>query len=194
MSLTARVLDCRAFIANLTAWTANPEVAKQFTQARFRDGREYLDQRPKNALQLPANLSFPYNGTHEDGPIFMAQVMEEKWDMFLHGNRLYVARSWTSKLVIVATCHFLADRVEVSNIEVDDDYVVGQSNYPAQLLDFLIKSHMSRWLVAHPMPQSWLGKSAEELAKLSFGSFGRFGLFGTFENTIGVPRALIDSF
>jgi hypothetical protein len=95
---------------------------------------------------------------------------------------------------MVATCHFSADRVEVSSVDVDDDYVAGQSDYAAQLLDFLIKSHMSRWQVAHPMPQSWLGKSAEELATLSFGSFGRLGLFGTFESTIGVPSALIDSF
>lgn len=136
-------------------------LAKQFAQARYRDGREYLDQRPKNAVQMPASLSFPYNGAHEDGPIFMAQVMEEKWDMFLLGNRLYVARSWTGKLAMVATCQFFADRFEISNIEVDNEYVAGQSNYPAQLLDFLIKSDLSRWQVAHPIPQSWLGKTTE---------------------------------
>jgi hypothetical protein len=69
-----RVLDCRAFIANVSAWSSDPNVAKQFAQARNRDGLEYLNQRPKNAVQLPTNLSFPYNGAHVDGPIFMAQV------------------------------------------------------------------------------------------------------------------------
>jgi hypothetical protein len=185
----APVLDCRRFVANVTSWSSDPNVAKQFAQVRDRDGREYINQAPVNAVSLPSKLQFPYKGTHADGPIFLAQVMEEKWDMFLHGNQLYVTRSWTGALVIVATCVFQTNYVAIAHINIDHALAEEQTDYPEQLLDFLIKSHMSRWLVAHPLRQSWRGKSAEELAKLSFASFGRLGLFGTFENTIQLPRA-----
>ena len=185
-----QILDCTAFIADVTAWSSDPTVAQQFASSRMRDGSEYIAQSPENALSLQSNLSFPYNGKHEDGPVFLAQVMEEKWDMFLHGNKLYIAKSWTGKLTIVATCQFFLDRVEVTGIEVDQQMVDGQDDYPEQMLDFLVKSHMSRWIVAHPLRKLWKGQSAEELASKSFSSFGRLGLFGTFENTIKLPRML----
>ena len=150
---------------------------------RASPGTEYVGQMPDSAVSIEATLRFPYDGKHDDGPVFKAEVMDDKWDMYLYGNHLYISRSWTGQLCYVADCTFRPDRVEIHKITVREDITENQPSYVERVVDFLVKSHMSNMAVPHPFPESKRNATADDLAAHSFVVFGRRGLFGTFEET-----------
>lgn len=109
--------------------------------------------------------------------------MEDKRDMYLYEDRLYISRSWTGQLCFVADCEFKQDRVEIKWITARKEYTEEQPIYIERIMDFLVKSHMSRMVVPHPLPPGKCNASPKELALHSFSIFGRRGLFDTFEET-----------
>jgi hypothetical protein len=112
--------------------------------------------------------------------------MEDKWDMYVFGDRLYIARSWTGTLSFVAVCEFKPDRVEIRRIFTEKKIVFGDLQYAGRVVDFLIKSHMSNMVVPHPLPARLKHESIGEMAVHSYEMFGRRGLFGSFDETIGI--------
>jgi len=49
-------------------------------------------------------------------------------------------------------------------------------------VDYLIRSHLYRLPLPHPLPKS-VGQDPRELALFSFSQYGRYGLYGTFADT-----------
>jgi len=178
-----RILDCRTIVGNLTAWTSNKDIAETYNLLRTSDGTEHVGQELDDGVVVPVDLQFPYNGKHDEGPVFKAAAMEDKWDMYLHGDRLYISRSWTGQLCFLADCAFKTDRVKIFRVVACKEFAEGEPAYVERLVDFLVKSHMSNMEVPHPLPKSKCDLSANELAQYSFSVFGRRALFGTFEET-----------
>ena len=112
--------------------------------------------------------------------------MEDKWDMYVYGERLYIARSWTGTLCFVADCAFKSNHVEIHRIYAEKTIIFGDLQYAGRVVDFLIKSHMSNMVVPHPLPTKLKHESTREVAAHSFEMFGRRGLFGSFDETIGI--------
>ncbi len=180
------LLDLRSSVFNTTAWTTRKDIAESFLRTRKADGKEHLNKLPEDCIEFVSNLSFDYSGAHDEGPVFKARVMEDKWDMYVFGDRLYVARSWTGTLSFVAVCEFKSNRVEISRIFTEKKIVSGDLQYAGRVVDFLIKSHMSNMVVPHPLPARLRQESVGEIATHSFEMFGRRGLFGSFDETIGI--------
>src|SRR5437667_10541486 len=90
-----RVLDLRPFSTTMISATADPSIATRFGQLRTASGEEHRGRHPEDAVVTPCNLTYPFNGESRDGPLFKAQQMEDKWDIYLHDGHLYFARSWT---------------------------------------------------------------------------------------------------
>ena len=178
-----RILDCRSIVAETTAWTSNDQIAASFNRLRDSRGVEYVGQRPEDEVAVETNLRFSYDGSHDDGPVYKAEVMEDKWDMYLYKDRLYISRSWTGQLCFVADCRFKRDQVKIHRITTRRDCTENQPVYVERVVDFLVKSHQSNMMVPHPFPESKREASPEDLALYSFSVFGRRGLFGTFEET-----------
>ncbi len=181
-----RVLDCRPLISRVTAWSANPDVANRFLELRRSDGREHVGRLPEDAIAVHCSLEYAFAGAHDEGALFRAGSMEEKWDMFLYGETLYAARSWTGTLVLAAQCHFLPEKVRVSSIAAGPATASSGPQYVERVLDFLIKNHMSGMIVPHPVRPEQRTESEEHLAVGSFSEFGSRGPFGTFEETRGI--------
>jgi hypothetical protein len=180
------LLDCRASAQGATAWTTKREVVETFGRLRRSAGTEHVNRRPEDGIEIACALRYPYPGTHGEGPVFMARAMEDKWDMYLYGDCLYISRSWTGKLCFVAPCEFAASVVEIRRLAASSETVFGDAIYAARVVDYLIKSHMSNCVVPHPLPASLRNAPPGELAAHSFEVFGRRGLYGSFEETIGV--------
>ncbi len=180
------LLDLRGSVFGSTAWTTKKDIVESFSRMRRVDGTEYVNKLPEDYVEFDSDLSFAYSGAHDEGPVFKAQAMEDKWDMYVYGERLYMVRSWTGTLCFVAKCEFKSNRVEIHRIFTEKRIISGDLQYAGRVVDFLIKSHMSNMVVPHPLPARLKDGPVGEIAAHSFEMFGRRGLFGSFDETIGI--------
>jgi hypothetical protein len=175
------LLDCRPLALGTLATTGDPEVALRFVQLRGSDGSELRGVSPPGARTIVCNLVYPQAELAREGPLYKAEEMEDKWDIYSYDRYVYFLRSWTGELVFRATVS-LSDTTRLVAIETapqeGDDFVVQQ-------VDFLVKSHVMGLEVPHPLPQSF-GKDAKKQAAYSFSAYGRRGLYGCLSNTLSL--------
>ena len=174
------ILDCRNYALNMVSVTSNPGVARQFSVSRTSTGKEYSGQLPKDSRRVDCDLAITLIQRPNDGPLFKAKEMEDKWDIYLFDNHLYFARSWTGDLVFRAAILFEGGRGRITAIETSQT----NDEFAVQQVDFLIKSHILEVTSLHPLPKDMKSEAPLKLAVLSFSLFGRRGLYGTFENTL----------
>jgi len=130
-------------------------------------------------VTIPCDLKYPYQGEVQDGVLFRAEAMEDKWDIYLYRPHLYFVRSWGGQLIYRATLSSEPGVVRVTQIEAarGDD-----SHFHRQTVDFLIQSHLLGKDVPHPLP-STLPAEADQVALFSFSSFGRRCRYGAYADT-----------
>lgn len=179
------LLDCREFAGGTEAWTRDQTLVASFDSLRRSAGEELREQSATPRLRTACRLVYPVKDEPEEGPFFMAQVMEEKWDIFLYGERLYLTRSWTGELVYAAALRFASASLEVLAVE---DFGEPREEGPTAVavVDFLIRSHLARLTTPYPLP-THLGRSELSLALYGFHNYGRFGRLGTFADTLRLP-------
>jgi hypothetical protein len=73
--------------------TTDPAIATSFTHIRALNGRQHVGQTPLDALVIECQLEYDVWPQQGDGPLFKAQEMEDKWDVYQWNGQLYVARS-----------------------------------------------------------------------------------------------------
>src|SRR5438445_5307198 len=61
--------------------------SREFLQASSIRRRQHKGLSPANSSRLACDLRFPFNGESYDGPLFLADVMEDKWDIYLYDGR-----------------------------------------------------------------------------------------------------------
>lgn len=180
-----RVLDCRPVALGLTTTTADPSVAQRFLALRSSSGIEHLGQVPSNAKPAQCDLVYPAgNGRSVDGALFVANEMEDKWDIYLHAGYLYFARSWTGILVSRARLKLIESTAYVDMVEVDP-VTADSPEHAIRHVDYLIKSHLYQKEAPHPIPTT-IQPVAREIAMYSFSLYGRRGQFASYEDTTQV--------
>ncbi len=175
-----RVLDCRSLTQTVTAVTQDQAVAESYCRLRGSQGLECRGQVPEGADPIPCDLRYAYAGAAKDGPLFKAQQMEVKWDIYLHEGFLYFCRSWTGELVFRAGLAITGREAAVSGVEATT--TPEDPSLPVREVDFLIKSHIFGQEAPHPLPAS-LRPDPREIALYSFSRYGRRALYGSFEDT-----------
>jgi hypothetical protein len=182
-----RVLDCRAFCRMMVSLTGDPAVALGFMELRSSQGGHLHNQRLANARQVayPLRYRLPpaFTGGQRlaDGPLFQARAMEDKWDIFLHGDWLLFARSWTGTLAYRAGMGITPHEMKVSPIEMDGSQ--DDLEFAVREVDFLIKSHLLGDEVPHPLPAGF-PDDAERVLLYSFSQYGRQASYATYANTL----------
>lgn len=155
------VLDCRAVALSFLSTTNDEKVAASFGRLRGSDGSETRGALPQEAIVVDCELRFPYNGGHNDGPVFTAGEMEDKWDFYAYDNRLYVRRSWTGYLTHVAELEYSSDAVLVRRIHCDPKTVWGDRDFAVSELNFLVATHLGRALIPFPIPPEFPSTAAK---------------------------------
>lgn len=176
------LLDCRSFSQSMVAVTQDPKVAESYATLRGSSGAQYRGRAPEDSTTCDCDLRYPHKGDTRDGPIFKAEDMEDKWDIYLYDGHLYFARSWTGELEYRANIVFRDNGATVIAVEARRGLVESDPSYPIAAVDYLIRSHLYRQPVPHPLPKS-SGQDPRQLALFSFSQYGRHGLFGTFADT-----------
>jgi hypothetical protein len=168
------VLDCSAFAQSMVSWTSDVQITMRFSELRGSQG-EHCRGKDVNDHSVTCRLEYP-SDRHLDGPVFRAEEMEDKWDIFLLDGVLHFSRSWTGDLVYKATIKFNDSQAIVNLIRGQRE--PGSSEDPVAVVDYLIKSHVYGLVVPHPLPKTDQA-SVGDLARWSFARYGRRGLFGT---------------
>ena len=172
------LLDCSAFAESMVSLTSSADIATRFSQLRGAQGEHCRGKDPDNAVTTDCHLEYP-SARHDDGPIFQAQQMEDKWDVFLFDGHLYFARSWTGELVYKASVRFEDSKAVVVEIRRRGEARTEEDS--VAVVDFLIKSHVYGLVAPHPLPKS-PQLAVADLVQWSFARYGRRGLFGTAED------------
>jgi hypothetical protein len=175
------VLDCTANAATMISTTESAEIAKKYNEERRTDGAALQNQTFNPALRVSCHLAYGITQRAADGPIFKSRAMEEKWDIYLYGDRLYFCRSWTGELNYRVTVDCEPPELKILQIETARE---SDAQIAMRDVDFLIKTHVLRAKALHPLPTN-IGQDIEKLALFSFTLYGRLGLYGTFAETIG---------
>jgi hypothetical protein len=177
-----RVLDCRPFSTAMISATKDASIATRFTQLRASTGEEHRGRHPEGAIVAACDLAYPFTGECRDGPLFVAQQMEDKWDIYLYGGNLYFARSWTGELDLRAAIDFRGEEAVITEVEASGAKVMDDETLAVREVDFLMKTHVYGKVAPHPFPQG-LPEDKKVLALHSFSEYGRWASYGSFEDT-----------
>jgi hypothetical protein len=173
------VLDCRQVALSLTTTAGDASIAARFGSLRRSDGSELRGLVPEDGVEVHGSLSYPGGGVAAVGPLFKAEEMEDKWDVYAYDDAWYFARSWTGDLIYRADVERVGDELTIRRAVAGDFDGVNA----IRCIDFLIKSHVFGGV---DPTHCWrnCAKNTGQLVMGSFSLFGRRGLFGTFEDTI----------
>ena len=177
------VWDCAVFTHSMISTTSDANVASQFARLRASDGREHGNQRPPSASVTDCRLAYPVTRTFTDGPLFKADAMEDKWDIYFVAPHIYFARSWTGQLIYRAEAHFEGQRLIITRIECP---AVDDSESGRRTIDYLVKSHVLGGTALHPLSGDPRADPAQ-IAAASFSVFGRRCAVGTYADTTIIP-------
>jgi hypothetical protein len=181
-----RLLDCRPLTLTSTSTTDDPRTARSFANFRLSRGSQHKGLSPANSSRLECDLRFPFNGESDDGPLFLADVMEDKWDIYLYDDHLYFARSWSGELRLRAKIDFAAPEARIPWVEADLRGELGDPIFVISTVDFLMKSHLYRSETPHPIPQGH-SDDPQKIAAFSMNVFGRWASFAKLGDTTGIP-------
>jgi hypothetical protein len=182
------VLDCRPLTLTHTSITSDPRIAERFAKLRESDGRQHKGRSPANASRVNCDLHYPFNGESYDGPLFLADVMEDKWDIYLYDGYLYFARSWSGDLRLRAKIDFADPDARIPWVEAELHGDYADPIYVISAVDFLMKSHLYRWELPHPVPEGY-SDDPKKIAAFSMNAFGRWASYAKFGDTTGIHPA-----
>ncbi len=179
------VLDCRAVALGFTATTSVKSIAESFNRLRLDDGKSCIGTLPKINFTVEADLRFPYNGNREDGVIFAAREMEDKWDFYVYDSYLYIRRSWTGVLVHVAELRYSDSEVIIKKIHSDRETVFGDPEFAKAHLRFLITTHFGSNAMPFPIAPDVPRYERKTIALMGFNTYGRRAQFASYLNNQG---------
>lgn len=170
-----RLLDCRPIAETLMSATKDSRSIEFFDSKASHSGECFRGQHPDEAIRVACDLRYPLPAPLPEGPLFLASVMEEKWNIYHFARTLYFARSWTGHLQYTARLAESVSELHVVEVEAWQGNVLGVDQLAFRQVDYLIKSHVFNQIAPHPVP-AFL-ESKESVATWSFSQYGRRGFF-----------------
>jgi len=186
-----RVLDCRSATHGRVAMSGSPEVLNYFASQEALRGEHFRTATLANPQGF--DIDQRYWGlriAETEGAVYLAEVMEDKWDIFRFGDALFFVRSWSGMLVHRA--RFVALNSELLITEVSTDSSGGYSDptlreTTRREIDFLVRTHLRRERVPAPLSPGVTGPNAPEHdAIFAFSRFGRWASYATEADITGV--------
>ena len=190
-----RVLNCETFCRDSPIFALGEganEINARLTQARADPRNSCKPQPIPNAQKTPCLLSYPRGGEHvPDGAHFVAEAMEDLWNIFLFDGHFYFTRSWTGHLRYRAKLLFRPGALFVTEVEASrtrppsDLYRdLEDEELPVRQVDFLIKALLYRLQAPAPLPSAVSPtRNLAALALYSLTEYGRLGWFPAFDDT-----------
>jgi hypothetical protein len=159
--------------------TSDPQLAETFVARRGSTGSEFRNQNVEDAQTHPCDLHYGFAGKVEDGVLFTAEEMEDKWDIYLYRPYVYMVRSWRGQLLYRA---FVTADEKGLHVSRFDCASTDDPEFVRRVVDYLIRSHVFGLRLPHPIPAD-LPAEPQVLAAYSFSMFGRRCFYGSYADT-----------
>jgi hypothetical protein len=176
-----RVLDVRPVTLGMMSTSPDPECAANALSYGEDNGTEFLLAEPP--IQRTTSTSLLYRITDEfwAGALFRPQVMEHKWAIFYHFERIFFVRSWQRIAYVIADTRKQGDFLEVHTIRgaflAEDE----PPEFSCRVLDFLLRTHALG--LDYPAPLlPGLETDTRQAALWCFASFGNMAQFASLED------------
>jgi hypothetical protein len=163
------VLSCEHTARELIYFTTEPFALGWH---RGDGGRHYAGRSPARSIQA-SSIRRRGSAPPPEGPLFLAEVLEEKWDIFFYEPYLYIVHSWTGELGYRVRLEFGEGHFE-AEVEADAWLADDDPELAVHQLNFIVASHSFDCLAIHPIPRS-IWNDPCEIAKYSFAMYGRRG-------------------
>jgi hypothetical protein len=177
-----KFIDCRPITQTFTTTTESMEIADSYVRLRSSSGIEYQQQDIDDYVKLDITISYPLK-KYEEGILYKSQEMEYKWDIYLYNDVIFFARSSNGQLVYMAPVYLENEELKITEIHtIPANAELGVEQIKCEV-DFLIKAHLFRITVPHPIAPHLANEDDEIIALSAFSNWGRLGSFGSFEDT-----------
>lgn len=177
---------CAEYVRSRISTTSDENIAQSFIEGRTSEGTEHAGCLPEDAVALDCSLTYELAWPIKEGVLFRVTEMEDKWDIFHHGDRLLFVRSWTGTLALVAEIEQDGTAAAIRRVWASSK-MAQESGLLVRQIDYLVRSHVLGRVAAHPLP-SGLPRDTQAIGDYSFGVFGRNCEFGSFGETTGVIK------
>lgn len=196
------VLDCRILLTEMIFDTMSQKVAENFSISRLSTGIDVPGRVPDTISEIKVGLEYPFSLPAAEGVVFRAREMENKWDVFRFGKRLFFCSSWTGCIPFVAIIDpdhrggmrvkkILYDYATTNKNPFFFDEKSGDVSITPKVVtcyvDFLIKGLVGNCIV----PAGILSESDANPTRLglfAWAVFGRLAQFVTLGNTVGLTK------
>ena len=190
-SFGVRALDCRSVAHGMVSTSKSPEVLNYFSSQEALRGEQFRTATPANSQAFALDLAYVGFGIPEtEGAVYLAETMEDKWDIFRFGDALFFVRSWNGALVHRARFAASNGELVITEVSTEDSpasSVPGLREKTRREIDFLLRTHLHRERVPAPLPPGVSESAApESLAMIAFQRVGRWASFATEADTTRV--------
>jgi hypothetical protein len=187
------ILDIRGLTLKMVATSHNKAVIDTFNESRSSDGIEYKTAVIKNAQEYTANIIYPRKGLRLSGPVFKADSMEVKWDIYAYDDWFYFVKSWTSELIYKAHFSkkidsFKIDKVVTGSVDKMAKTVEEKETFAAQNIHSMLQTHLMDGIWPYKIPEMMRGIPEEHIAAHMFAQFGSKATIATYGNVLDIKR------
>jgi hypothetical protein len=173
-----KLLDLRPVTQGMLSTSQDPQMAANAVSYSSDDGISFINQKPESGNEITAEISFSVDPILAPGVLFIPGVMENKWAIFFHQNKIIFVRSWLRKVVVTADTSQQNARLYIHKIKgkfSDDD----EPEFIRAIVKFLLISHAIGEIFPAPLPND-LSSDLKSVGLWAMSMYGNMAHVGTF--------------
>lgn len=178
------LLDLRPVTETMVSTSQNQQMAANAISYAAEDGLVFVNEIPENPQEIRADLRFPVDVQLYPGVLFIPNVMEHKWAIYFHADKLIFVRSWLRQVFVTAKT-----RQENGLLIVESVQGKFGNEAPAHtlaILHFLMTGYVRNQIVPAPLPEA-MQEDTDKASMWSFSLFGKVAKIGVFDEQFKAP-------
>ena len=173
-----KLLDLRPVADTMLSTSKDPQMAQNAVSYGSEDGIVFLGQPPLIPVDISANLTFPVDERLYPGVLFTPEVMEHKWAIYFHDDKLIFVRSWTRQVHVIA--HTRQENGVLIVERITGSFNEEKPAHTLSIVQFLMTGYVRNQIVPAPLPED-MKDSTRAAAMWSFSMFGKVAKIGVFD-------------
>lgn len=174
-----RLLDLRPISQKMLSTSKDPQMATNAVSYGSDDGTSFIGQEPGDHTSIETEISFPIDGLLAPGVLFIPNVMEHKWAIYFHEDKIIFIRSWLRQVFVIAETRQHNNELIIGRIKgkftLDEEPA-----FTVAILKFILISHVIKETVPAPLPEQ-LKSSTRSAGMWAFSSYGNMAHIGIFD-------------
>lgn len=137
-----RLLDVSPVTFHMISTSSDPQCAANSISYSGDSGAGFIFDEPPIPRTVTTSLTYRIDDELWAGALFRPSVMEHKWAIFYHFERIFFVRSWQRKVFVIADTKKLGEFLEVRAIRGTFLAEAEPPDFSCRVLDYLIRSHV----------------------------------------------------